>query len=251
PEPAPPPELAGAREADRARAAAATTAPQPGAAGRDRRAPAPDRGDGAGVPRAAPAFRRDTSTLHERITDGAATYQASHERTTARAPSSPEAVRREPETGTGDSARTLRPRRAPTPAAYGESDPRQPGEGSPAAAGVRAPPPEPEQSPVGAPAARVLLASSDGPLDADRGARSFDVAARGRAADDDAVRAAADETRPGITDFTRAATPGRGSDGRGAGEAPGATPRPAPGLAASLPGAPDAAPGPTPAERAR
>ncbi|MEO8214725.1 MAG: hypothetical protein ABI560_16100, partial [Myxococcales bacterium] len=73
----------------------------------DRRVPAPDRGFGGGRPVPERAWRRDASTLHERLTDAADLNQPSHART-ARVAASPQAVRREQDTGTGDSAQTSR-----------------------------------------------------------------------------------------------------------------------------------------------
>jgi TonB family protein len=250
----PPPDLSDAPRGDVARAAAAAMTPDIGR-GRDRRAPAPDRGDGAGIRPDDPAFRRDASTLRERLSDGATSYQPSHARTASRA-ASPEAVRREQITGIGDSARTARPRRAAPRAAYGVIDPREAGAGAPtrSAETAAAPPPEPIRADESSPAPiaeRALASASLGPLDADRGPQSFDVVRRGGAADDQDLRAASEETRPGITDLTLSAVAGAGSEGHGPGELPGATSRPTPGSAAARAGVADASLGPTLEERTR
>jgi protein TonB len=202
--------------------------------------PAPDTGDGPGRP-PEHAYRRDRSVLHARLDDGSAENQAARLRTSRR-PASLQAIRREPLVGIGDSVRTLSPAR--TPAAEKPRPTRILAlGGEPAGA-----------SDLDAPGARPALAVSTtrtdaeasrlravGPLDAEAGARSFDVERPGRAADDRTQRAASDERHPGLTDFSRPAAPAdiRGPSGHGPGAAPGAVPQPSPGTAPSAPGARD------------
>jgi TonB family protein len=188
---------------------------------RDR--PAPDRGDGPGQ-RQAPAFRRDTSSLHARLTDGASRYRPEHERT-HRAASSPDATRQEPRVGLGDLSRTrrrLRPQAgeaAPGGASDGEQDQR-PATG----ANQEFDPPIAGDDPV----------RGHGPLDAQAGRRQFDVPHLGPARDTRWVRAASDEKHPGLMDLSAASTPGPGvQPGKGPGIQPGATDRASPGQAAS------------------
>jgi protein TonB len=96
--------------------------------------------------------------------------------------------------------------------------------------------------------------SAIGPLDGERGARSFDVAAIGPAvADDRVTRAASAERHPSITDLSRVAAPGSGDAGRGPAAAdPGAVARPTSGTApasAGVPGVTAPADGDTTRER--
>ncbi|HVU49112.1 MAG TPA: energy transducer TonB, partial [Polyangia bacterium] len=80
-----------------------------------------------------------------------------------------------------------------------------------------------------------------GPLDAETGARMFDVEARGRAADDRTSRAVSNASHPGITDFSHAGViaPVDSHQGRGPGAAPGAVAHPTNGAAPALSGARD------------
>src|SRR5260370_28591981 len=96
PDAEPPTHLWDAPQGDRDHDVPQTVAPR---VGEDRRrgVPAPDRGL-AGGHAPAPAYRRDQSSLAERLSDGAQAFQPSHERLSSRA-SSPQAIRREPAVG--------------------------------------------------------------------------------------------------------------------------------------------------------
>jgi TonB family protein len=229
-----------AHESDRDNLVPLTAAPSD-SDGRRRLAPAPDQGEAGGHP-PDHAFRRDSSTLRSRLTDGAAEAQPARTRTIGR-PASPQATRREPVVGIGDAVRTVTPRRAPLPApapALALGGPDGAGAiGAPAdapAAGEAAPP-----VPAAELAALAVPARTSGPLDAEQGARSFDNERPGRAADDDTQRAASNELHPGLTDFTRPSAPSTtaSSEGRGPGARPGAVARPASGNAPAALGAPD------------
>jgi len=229
-----------AREGDRDDAVTVTVAPSADD-GRLTQPPAPDQGAAGGEP-PEHAYRRDTTILHARLTDGAAEAQAARQRT-ARRPASFQAIRREPIVGVGDAVRTHVPSRAPGPTV-----PRavrvlalggEPGGGAPAdALAVRAARPDPATRVAADPAPDRTL----GPLDAEAGARSFDVAGAGKVADNETSRAASNERHPGLTDFSRPAAPApdRSPDGRGPGDAPGAVDRAARGDAPAALGAPDA-----------
>ncbi|HSY38785.1 MAG TPA: TonB family protein, partial [Polyangia bacterium] len=204
---------------------------------RDREAPAPDSGPGGGAPLDR-AFRLDRSTLRSRLTDGAAEAQPARLRISRRR-ASPQAIRREPTVGIGDSVRTVVPSRAPISLANAAADPAL--EGEPAgAARAAAPATLSEAQPL---VARVdpdpNAAHAIGPLDAEAGRRAFDIQEPGRAADNRTQRTASDELHPGITDFSRAAAPQpvAFAEGRGPSESPGAVSRPAAGTAAAALGA--------------
>jgi TonB family protein len=226
-----------APEGERDNAVAKTVAPRAGE-GRECATPAPDEGDAGGrLPGL--ATRRDRSTLQSRVADAETDAQSSRLRTSSRS-SSPQAVRREAKTGVGDSVRTSEATRAPSAAAP-------------------APAPEPPAAPpdVAGPAAGAKVAArveplvlataslrptpdrGAGPLDAETGARMFDVDARGRAADDQIRRAVSNEAHPGITDFSHAGVAGPADlrQGRGPGDAPGAVARATNGTAPSVYGA--------------
>ncbi|HVU51154.1 MAG TPA: hypothetical protein VHL80_10735, partial [Polyangia bacterium] len=103
------PRLADATEGERDNAVAKTVAPRQAEA-RERAAPAPDRGDDGGrLPGL--ATRGDRSTLQSRVADAETDAQAARLRTSTRS-SSPQAERRERETGAGDSVRTREATRA-------------------------------------------------------------------------------------------------------------------------------------------
>jgi protein TonB len=236
---APPPRAWDAREGDSDSLVPLTTAPS-ASDGRRRSAPAPDQGDAGGRP-PEHAFRRDSSTLRSRLTDGAAEAQPARTRTAGR-PASPQAMRREPVVGTGDAVRTVTPRRAPSFASAaqpsgGTSGPGPIGPPADAPAAGEAPPPVPTAEL----AALALPARTTGPLDAEKGARTFDIERPGKAADDETVRAASSERHPGLTDFTRPAAPAPTvhDEGRGVGAQAGAVARPSSGTAPSELGAPD------------
>ena len=226
----PPPVSPLAREADRDRRPAFPAAPRL-AEGRDRRAPSADEGLRAGRT-TDDAWRRDRSTLHARLTDGAGVSQPSRLDIAARS-ASPQAVRREPQVGPGDAPRTQVPASAPSAPEYAPPD-----ESAVARAAAATRP--------GARAAEVVAmvelpreaeamtsVRSVGPLDAEPGPRLFDTDTRGAAGDDHTQRAASDERRPGITDFSQAGVRAlmnvNAPTGRGPGTAPGAVDRPAPG----------------------
>jgi TonB family protein len=225
-----------APEGERDNAVAKTVAPREGE-GRDRATPAADQGESGGrLPGL--AMRRDRSTLQSHVADADTAAQSSRLRTSARS-ASPQAVRREVVTGVGDSVRTSEATRAPSAAAP-ESPPES--SSSPDVAGPAA------GAKVAARVEPLVLATVSehpspergaGPLDAETGARMFDVAARGRAADDQTRRAVSNESHPGITDFSRAgvtaATDAR--QGRGPGDAPGAVARATNGAAPAVYGA--------------
>jgi TonB family protein len=226
--------LLDAPEGDRDNAVAKTVGPREGDS-RARGAPAPDQGEsGARLPGL--AMRHDRSTLESRVADSEDEAQLSRLHTSRRS-ASPQAVRRERRIGVGDSVRTSEATRARSAAEV------QPPVGAPDVAGkaVGAKPPT-LAFPV------VLARASDhpeadrgqGPLDAERGARSFDVEARGRVAvDDQTRRAASTSSHPGITDFSQSGVAGDvdSRQGRGPGEAPGAVARPSNGTAPTAYGA--------------
>jgi TonB family protein len=236
-EPPPVPEpnhddLAGALPADQTRSLPdAPKLPRLGAP--DRSAPASDAGNGPGVPLADVAWRPDSSTLHERLTDGAERYQPAHTRTARRA-SSPQAVRRQPAVGIEDAARQTRVAFAPRPAAFNVADPNEVGHGGVTIPG--APTVAAAQAASGERNAAVAPVAGAGPLDAERGGTSYDVPTRGFARDQSTVRAASSEARPSIMDLSRAASPGAGPTGQGPGESPGASARPTFGAAPALTG---------------
>jgi protein TonB len=216
-------------EADTARPAAAAAAISAGLP-RPTAALAPDRGAGEGR-LLSPAWRRDVSTTRARLTDGATIYQPSHERTSAGA-SSPQAARRERVIGRGDSARTREPR-PPSPAAVLPAEPERSEDDQTALAL--------EESPISDGQGRDP-GRGQGPLDADRGPRAFDVVAPGPARDDTSARQASNEPRPGLADFTAAAASGPrdGVAGQGRAPAPGATRRESAASAPSPSGSPQA-----------
>src|SRR5262245_11635072 len=109
---APPARPSDAPEGDRDNVVPLSAAPSD-SDGRRRQAPAPDRGDAGGRP-PEHAFRLDGSTLRSRLTDHAATAQPPDTRTAGRL-ASPQAIRREPVVGIGDSVHSQTPRRVPAP----------------------------------------------------------------------------------------------------------------------------------------
>jgi|GEM_PF-2219851 len=238
PEPSPPAEpnredLAGALPSDQTRALlAAARLPRLGSP--ERRPPAPDTGAGQGVPLPDAAWRADTSTLHERLTDGAERYQPAHTRTAARA-SSPQAVRRQPTVGIRDAARATRVAFAPRPAAVNVADSDDVGRGGETVTGA----PNVDtaaRAASGEPSAPAAAVAGSGLLDAERGSPNFDVPLRGIPRDQAAARAASTETRPSIMDLSRAATAGDSPEGHGPAHGPGATPRATTGPAVALTG---------------
>ncbi|MDB4982215.1 MAG: hypothetical protein JWM82_2967, partial [Myxococcales bacterium] len=191
-----------APEGERDNAVARTVAPRVGE-GRDRAAPAADKGDDGGHVAEA-ASRRDRSSLQSRVADARDAAQSARLKTSSHA-ASPQAERRERKTGVGDSVRTSEATRAPSAAT---PDRLAAPEATPDVAG-----PSPGAK-VAAQVEPLTLAqvsfhpSPDqgvGPLAADEGARSFDNdETRGRAADDRTLRAASDASHVGITDYSHA-----------------------------------------------
>jgi TonB family protein len=231
------PRFADAVESDHDNAIPKTIGPREGDV-RERAAPAPDRGvDGGRLPGL--ATRRDRSTLQSRVADAAGDPQPSRLRTSSHS-TSPQAVRRERETGVGDSVRTREASRAPSAAV-----PEPPPGPSEATLGDSGPAPgakpaaRVERALVARATARPELESGAGPLDAEAGARTFDVEAQGRAADDETRRSVSSEAHPGITDFSHAgvAAAADSRDGRGPSDAPGAVSRPTNGVAPTVYGA--------------
>jgi protein TonB len=214
---------------------AATRAPTY-ADGREHLAPAPDSGLAGGAP-PDHAFRLDRSTLHARLSDGAAEAQPARVRISRRR-ASPQAIRREPTVGAGDSVRNVAPTRAPiSPAVAGAPALG----GDPAGASALSAPSAASQAlalavPV---APRPVAAHGVGPLDAEAGRRSFDVEEAGRAADDRTQRTASAELHPGLTDFSRPAAPRTVAfaEGTGPSPTPGAVARPVSGTAPAALGA--------------
>jgi TonB family protein len=215
---------------------ARTRAPED-ADGRDHLAPAPDSGPSGGAP-PAHAFRLDRSTLRSRLTDGAAEAQPARLRVSRRR-ASPQAIRREPIVGIGDSVHSATPTRAPISLANVGADPALGGE--PSGARLTGPAAAPSDSPpLAAPVdPRPRPSHAVGALDAEQQRRSFDVEQPGRAADDRTQRTASDELHPGLTDFSRASAPQpiALADGRGPSETPGAVARPVVGSAPAALGA--------------
>jgi TonB family protein len=194
---------------------------------------AADAGHAEGA-RLEPAWRRDRSTLRSRLLDGASLYQRNRE-TTSRASSSPQALRQERVTGVGDSTRSRTPRAdepsstAALPPEDGQVDGQE---------DRRVEPHDSPQPMVNERSARAGEAGQgahrgEGPLAAARGQRSFDVETAGPTADNAAVRAASNEARPGLTDYTAVSSPGPegGLLGRGVGDAPGVVSAPSSGTA--------------------
>jgi TonB family protein len=231
------PRLADAPEGDRDNAVAKTVAPRDGE-GHERATPMADSGEAGGrLPGL--ATRHDRSTLQSRIADASSEAQTSRLRTGSRS-ASPQAVRREQETGVGDSVRTTIATRLPS--AETPEVPPGPSEGTPdtegPASGVK-PAARAEPAVVTRTSDRPEAATGAGPLDAEQGARMFDVEARGRVADDQTRRAVSNEAHPSITDFSHAGVAGRedSHDGQGPGVAPGAVARPTNGVAPAVYGA--------------
>ena len=115
----------------------------------------------------------------------------------------------------------MTPHRAPAPSvtsavALGGPHRRRPaGASAESAAASEAPLPVPSAEL----AALAVPARATGPLDAEKGTRSFDDERPGKAAADDTLRAASNELHPGLTDFTRPAAPAAtaAAEGRGPG----------------------------------
>ena len=213
----------------------ATAIPLPGPEGH--RAPASDSGTGAGRAPGEVAWRRDRSTLRDRLTTGADRYQPAHSRT-ATVAMSPQAERREPTTGLGEAPRAARAA-APAATGLGMQDPDErlrggdtdrPGAPQVPAADVVA---------LAAPAAGSDATDREGPLDTSRGTRAFDVSLRRPAASDvRTISEASAELHPSITDLSAPAAPGTGNEGHGPATLPGPAARPVArsGSAPSLPG---------------
>ncbi|HEY4183730.1 MAG TPA: TonB family protein [Polyangia bacterium] len=226
----PPAELPVAEQAAQAtQPLASAIAPAPGLP--TPAAAAPDRGGGQGRTVPDLAWRRDSSTLHDRLTDGATHYQPAHSRTAAHA-KAPQAVRREVDVGAGDAPRASQAHDVSAPSIDGMPDPTPAPRGG---EGVEAPP---AALPPHRGAEQDVAAAlpSRGPLAADEGTSSFDVARRGAAADDQAVRSTSAEPRPSIMDLSLATARGHGVDGAGAAARAGAVAKPTTGGAPALAG---------------
>jgi protein TonB len=231
-----------AHEGDRDSLVPASVAPSD-SDGRERLVPAPDHGNAGGHP-PDHAYRRDESTLRSRLSDGANEWQQARTHTSGRS-SSPQAIRREPVVGIGDSVRTQIAHRAPAPSpsssvALGGSagaGPADTNAESTASAEAPIPVPSAELATIATPS------RATGPLYADQGARSFDTERPGKAADDNTLRAASNELHPGLTDFTRpsATAAAANRDGRGPALQAGAVARPSAGTAPTQLGLPDRA----------
>lgn len=177
----------------------------------ERQAPAADTGHGPGRPHEV-AWRRDASTLHERISDGARAYRPAREKLASRA-SSPQAFRQEPIVGVGDSSRTLQAR--------AESAKEEE---------VDLPEESDDEEVVATPPAVELAAQEpgtagnqgDGPLQAEQGQKSFDATRLGKAHETESTRAASSELNPGIVDYSApSSATAVGLVGRGPSDAPG------------------------------
>jgi TonB family protein len=184
------------------------------------------------------AFRRDASTLRARNSTGARIYQPSREKTSRQA-SSREALRRERKTGVGDSARTESPRLAEVAPPIEEVPEERISEDE------LEPPINSEQRLPLAPGTD--NARGEGPLDADRGERSFDEQVEGPVRDRLAARAASNEPSPGLIDY--AAVSARGPEdptvlmaNRGPSVAPGVTATASAGTASATTGWPEPRP---------
>lgn len=224
-----------APEGERDNAVDHTAAPREGD-GRVRAAPAPDDGaEGGRVP--ALATRRDRSTLQSRIADADTDAQPARLRTSSRS-ASPQADRRERRTGVGDQVRTTQATRAPSAAAPEppptSADPDVAGPTPGARVATRVDPLTRARASENPEAERGV-----GPLAVESGARSFDVEARGRTADNTTMRAASSAEHLGITDFSHAGAPAPADSlqGRGPSTSPGAVSRPTSGQSPSTYGA--------------
>jgi len=227
----PPPRSHAAVEGDARREQPLATAERV-ADGRERAAPSEDRGDRAGRT-TDDSWRRDRSTMHADLTNGATSSQPAHLRTASGNPASPQAVRREPIVGIGDATRSATPARRPSAPQLATPDESPAGDSARTAGGDRAEAQVVAEVEFPRTAEKRVPDRGVGPLEAEPGARSFDSAARGAPADDRNQRAASNELHPGITDLSRAGVRARAPalSGRGPGVAPGAVDRPSRGAA--------------------
>ncbi len=219
-----------APEADQARWAALAVAPRV-ADGRTPAPPAPDSGQRAGRVSDG-VWRRDRSTLHEQLTDGANAYQIARTRSDDHA-ASPQAIRREPVVGLGDASRTTTPS---TPPSAPRPDPAQESSSGDVGRAASGDPEAAQAAELGDPPRRLEAPQAVrgvGPLEVESGARSFDTQSPGPAADQRNQRAASSENHPSVTDLSRAGVRAREESlsGRGPGDAPGAVERPSGGRA--------------------
>ena len=163
-----------------------------------------------------PSWRKDRTTLRDRLTDGARHHSPSREDTHDPAASA-QAVRREPKVGIGDAARTTLPRQQ-LPEVVPPVLPEVPAEPTeaplPPEASARAPLEPGEDDERG-----------KGPLAADSGSLSFDLAMVGPTGDEVHMRAASDAMNPGVVDYAR---PTGLAAGDGAGRGPSTSPGVAP-----------------------
>jgi len=191
------------------------------------RPPAPDSGNGAGRPTDDVAWRRDRSTLHDRLSDGADRYQPAHSRIASQS-ASPQADRREPTTGLGDAPRSSRAGGAVPAASLGLPDPDAPSRGGETEALGAA---QVDATPALSVTGPASPDTREGPLDAAQGRRAFDVERRGPARDDRSIRAESADLHPSVTDLSAPAAPGSSNEGHGPGALPGAVAQRAPRLA--------------------
>ena len=105
--------------------------------GRDRAAPSSDQGQHAGRTTDG-AWRRDRSTMHAELSDGATSSQPARLRTGPARPASPQAFRREPVVGTGDATRSETPASLPSARQLATPDESPAGDSARTAAGDRA-----------------------------------------------------------------------------------------------------------------
>jgi TonB family protein len=169
--------------------------------------------------------------MRVRLSDGAREYQAEHERTGAEA-LSPQPIRQEPVVGIGDSSRTHQPADpvAPTDQPSEENDDNE------VDAQLRPEAAEAHDQ-----------ARGEGPLDADKGPRRYDVDNQGAAHDTRWARAASDESHPGRLELSApsVAGPDPGAAGHGPSATPGVVSTPSAGAAPAVHGAEqDLPPGP-------
>jgi TonB family protein len=192
----------------------------------EKRAPATDNGAGPGRPQEV-AWRRDASTLHERISDGTKAYRPAREQLSTRA-ASPEALRKEPIVGTGDSSHTSTARAEAAkelPVDLPVEDDETDRESTPTPTDLAAAVPG------------TAAAAGDGPLEAEIGRKSFDASRPGKASETESSRAASSEVNPGLLDYSAPSVVTSASVvGRGSGAAPGVVPDRSTGTAPALNG---------------
>ncbi|MDX2019310.1 MAG: TonB family protein [Deltaproteobacteria bacterium] len=208
------------------------------AQGQDPRAPAHEGGEGSGATRR-DAWRKDNQDLRADLTDGSSSNRVARTRL-GRTNTSPQAERRERNTGIGDVPRTAKEALALTAAVTnnaGETDEDVLERGRREALRPRA---------------GAMAQTGEGPLEARTGQRRFDAEKRGPAVDVLDQRSASNERRPGPIDLVAPGTQSEGDSPKGVGDTPGAVPDKTHGASATLYGAPSPLPaGPKVAMSAR